>query len=173
VSGNFFDVLGVRAQVGRAVSPDDERRGTPEGAAVAVITNGLWQRAFGGRPAAVGASLRVDRVLFTIVGVLPARFDDPLVGRQADFFVPIAIEPRLWRDSVLRSASTRRFGIVGRLGPDVTIEQAHADLVPIFARFMNRLAETHRDPDARERLRAQRPSLESASTGLSDLRRDF
>jgi putative ABC transport system permease protein len=173
VSGNFFDVLGVQARLGRVLLPSDDRPGAPEGGGVAVITHGLWQRVFGSSPTVLGATLRVDRVLFTIVGVLPKGFDDPLVGRQADFFVPIGVEPRLWRDSVLRSASTRRFGIVGRLGPDVTLEQAHADLVPIFARFMNRLAETHPDPEARQRLRAQGPSVESASTGLSDLRRDF
>jgi putative ABC transport system permease protein len=173
VSGNFFDVLGVEARLGRVLSPSDDRPGAPEGGAVAVITHGLWQGVFGGSPSALGATLRVDRVLFTIVGVLPTGFDDPLVGRQADFFVPIGVEPRLWRDSVLRSPSTRRFGIVGRLGPDVTLERAHADLVPIFARFMNRLAETHPDPEAQQRLSAQGPSLESASTGLSDLRRDF
>ena len=174
VSGNFFDVLGVPPRLGRVLSPADDVHGAPDAGAVAVITDGLWRRVFSGDPAVLGATLRVDRVSFTIVGVLGPTFDDPLVGRAADFFVPIGIEPRLRREhSVLRQSSTRWLGIVGRLAPGVTMEQATANLVPVFSRVMNRLAEGHPDPDARQRLRAQAPSLESASTGLSDLRRDF
>jgi len=174
VSGNFFDVLGVQARVGRALLPSDDGPGAPDAGAVAVITHGLWQRAFGGDRAVLGTTLRVDHVTFTIVGVLAETFDDPLVGRAADFFVPIGIEPRLRRGhSVLRQSSTRWVGIVGRLASGITMEQATANLEPVFARVMNALAEGHPDPEARQRLRAQKPTLESASTGLSDLRRDF
>ena len=174
VSGNFFDVLGVRARIGRVLSAADDVPGAPDAGAVAVITEKLWQRAFARDPAVLGATLRVDRVLFTIVGVLDPRFDDPLVGRAADFFVPIGIEPRLRRDhSVLHESSTRWVGIVGRLAHGVTTEQAIANLTPIFSRVMGGLAEGHPDSEVRQRLRAQKPSLESASTGLSDLRRDF
>ena len=174
VSGNLFDVLGVQARIGRVLSPFDDVHGVRDSSAVAVITDGLWQREFGADAGVLGATLRVDDVVFTIVGVLPATFDDPLVGRAADFFVPIGIEPRLRRDhSVLRQSATRWLGIVGRLAPGVTLEQATANLGPVFSRVMNELAESHTDPDARQRLRAQKPTLESASTGLSDLRRDF
>jgi predicted permease len=172
VSGGFFDVLGVKAHVGRVLTPADDDAGAPD--AAAVITHGLWQRAFGGDPAAIGATLRVDQERFTIVGVLPAAFDDPLVGRATDVYLPIGIERRLRREhSVLRSDSTRWLGIVGRLAPGVTAEQATANLAPIFSRVMDRLAETHPSPEMQRRLRAQRPWLESASTGLSDMRRDF
>jgi putative ABC transport system permease protein len=174
VSGNFFDVLGVQARLGRVLSPGDDLPGAPDAGAVAVITDRLWQRVYGGDPAVLGAILRVDHVTFTIVGVLWPTFDDPLVGRAADFFMPIGIEPRLRRDhSVLRQSSTRWIGIVGRLAPGMTVEQATANLEPVFSRVMNQLAESHPEPDVRQRLRAQKPSLETASTGLSDLRRDF
>lgn len=172
VSGNFFDVLGVQARIGRVLAPADDVAGEADTAAV--ITYELWQRAFGGDPAAVGATLRVDHERFTIVGVLPAAFDDPLVGRATDVYLPIGIEPRLRREhSGLHSSSTRWLGIVGRLAPGVTTEQATANLAPVLSRVMERIAEGHPDPETRQRLRAQKPWLESASTGLSDLRRDF
>ena len=171
VSGNFFDVLGVQPRIGRVLAESDDLPGASDSA---VITDGLWQRAFGGDPAALGATLRVDQERFTIVGVLPAAFDDPLVGRATDFYLPIGIEPRLRRDhSVLRQSSTRWLGIVGRLAPGMTMEHASANLAPVFSRVMSRLAEDLPNPDARRRVRAQKPWLESASTGLSDLRRDF
>ncbi len=174
VSGNFFEVLGVQPQIGRVLSPNDDRPGATDAGAAAVITHGLWRRLFAGRGDVLGAALRVDSVPLTIVGMLPSGFADPLVGRPADFFVPVGIEPRLrGAHSVLRQASTRRFGIIARLAPSVTLAQATANLDPVFGRFMNRLAATQPEPEARERLRAQKPSLESASTGLSDLRRDF
>jgi putative ABC transport system permease protein len=172
VSGNFFDVLGVQARIGRVLAPADDVPGAAD--AVAVITHGLWQRAFGGDPTVVGATLRVDQERFTIVGVLPAAFDDPLVGRPTDVYLPIGVEPRLRREhSGLHSSSTRWLGVVGRLAPGMTIEQATASLSPVFSRVMDRLAQDDPKPGLAERLRAQKPWLESASTGLSDLRRDF
>jgi predicted permease len=172
VSGNFFDVLGVHARIGRVLAPGDDVIGA--GDAVAVISHGLWQRAFGGDPAAVGATLRVDHERFTIVGVLPSAFDDPLVGRATDVYLPIGIEPRLRREhSGLHSSSTRWLGIVGRLAPGVTIQQATANLTPVFERVMDRLGKEDPKPGLSERLRAQKPWLESASTGLSDMRRDY
>ena len=172
VSGNFFDVLGVPPHIGRLLTPADDVPGAA--AAAAVITYGLWKRAFGGDPAAIGATLRVDHERFTIVGVLPATFDDPLVGRVTDFYLPIEIDPRLNREhSVLHQSSSRWLGIVGRLAPGVTMEQATANLAPVYSRVMEQVAQDHPDPEVRQRLRTQKPWLESASTGLSDLRRDF
>ena len=171
VSGNFFDVLGVKARIGRVLTPADDAAGA---AGSAVISHGLWRRAFRGDRATVGATLRVDHEHFTIVGVLPAEFDDPLIGRPTDFYLAAGVEPRLRRDhSALRNNSARWVGIVGRLGPGVTMDQATANLGPVFSRVMNRLAEIDPKPGLRERLLAQKPWLESASTGLSDLRRDF
>lgn len=172
VSGNFFDVLGVQARVGRVLRPADDVVGAAD--SVAVITHGLWQRAFGGNPAAVGTTLRVDQERFTIVGVLPAAFDDPLVGRATDVYLPIGIEPRLRREhSGLHSGATRWLGIVGRLAPGVTMEQATANLAPVFLRVADRLAQDDPKPGVLELLRARKPWLVSASNGLSDLRRDF
>ncbi|HSC14307.1 MAG TPA: ABC transporter permease [Gammaproteobacteria bacterium] len=142
VSGNFFDVLGVQARIRRVLSPADDAPGALDAGAVAVISGELWQRAFSGNPAVLEATLRVDSLRFTIVGVLKPTFDDPLVGRAADFFVPIGIEPRLRRNhSVLHESATRWVGDRRPSRACVTVGQAATNLTPIFSRVMNRLAE--------------------------------
>ena len=70
VTGNFFDVIGVRAQLGRVFSTDDDK--TPGGHPVVVISQGLWQRRFAGDPNIVGRQLLLNGHTFTVVGVVPA-----------------------------------------------------------------------------------------------------
>lgn len=170
VSGNFFEVLGLKPRAGRLLSADDD---TDARATVAVISHRFWQREFGGRLEALGQVLRVDPVAFTIVGIAPAGFDDLVVGRPADFFIPMASEPLVRRNSMLRSPPSNWIGIVGRLKPAATPETALANLEPIFARFMADLSADVTDAEARQRMLAQRVFLQPASTGVSDVRRDF
>ncbi|HYT65623.1 MAG TPA: ABC transporter permease, partial [Vicinamibacterales bacterium] len=99
VSGNFFEVLGLTPRAGRLLSAHDDRPDAPEGSAVAVISNRLWQREFGSAVDAIGKSIRVEGIPFTIVGIAPPAFDDLVVGRSADFFIPMWSEPLLRRDS--------------------------------------------------------------------------
>lgn len=74
VMGDFFAVLGVNPALGRTLGPEDDRPGAPR---AVVISHGLWQRRYGGRPSVVGSSLEMDGELYTIVGVLPRGFDYP------------------------------------------------------------------------------------------------
>jgi predicted permease len=173
VSGNFFDVLGLTPLAGRLLSPRDDRPDAPEGTAVAVLSHRFWVREFGGSADALGRTVRIGAVPFTIVGIAPAGFDDLAVGRPADFFVPMGSEPLVRQNSLLRSAPSSWLGIVGRLKPGITSEAARANLDAIFGRFMSDMAREVADPEAQQRLRAQRVFVQSASNGVSDLRRDF
>ena len=76
VSGNYFDVLGVRPLRGRLLSDADD--GAPGASPVAVISHALWQRRFGSDPAVVGRSVRLNGFPFTVVGVGPEGFAGPL-----------------------------------------------------------------------------------------------
>ena len=171
VSANFFDLLGVGASAGRTFAPPDDRPGDPA-AAVAVISHRLWRRGFDGRPGALGQTIRVDAVTFTVIGVTPPAFDDLLVGRGADFFIPMGSEPLIRSNSLLRSVPSNWLGIVGRLKPGVTPDAARAGLEPAWGRFLVDVASDVRDPDARRRTLAQRIYVESARNGVSDIRRD-
>jgi putative ABC transport system permease protein len=173
VSGNFFDVLGLTPAAGRLLSPRDDRPDAPEGSAVAVLAHRFWIREFGGSADALGRTVRIDGVTFTIVGIAPAGFDDLAVGRPADFFIPMGSEPLVRRNSLLRSGPSSWLGIVGRLKPGIGSEAARGNLDTVFRRFMADIAGAVADPEAQQRLRAQRLFVESASNGVSDLRRDF
>jgi putative ABC transport system permease protein len=124
-SGGFFDVLGVPAVIGRTFTVDDDRRdGGPDGP-VAVISYAFWQRRFGGEAAAIGRTIAVNRVPFTIVGVAPPSFLGSTPGRSFDVAVPLSTVafgagPRSWLDD--RAAS--RLDIMARLKPGQTAEQA-------------------------------------------------
>src|SRR4029450_1747852 len=74
VTGDYFSGLGVPALIGRTITPADDVRGGGKDGAVAVISYALWQRQFGGAADAVGRTIVVGRVPFTIVGVTPPGF---------------------------------------------------------------------------------------------------
>src|SRR3954464_6918994 len=71
VSGNYYEVLGVRAQIGREIRPSDDRPGSP---AVAMISDAFWNREFARSPAAIGRSITINDVPVTIIGVNPPGF---------------------------------------------------------------------------------------------------
>jgi len=115
-SGNFFDVLGVPAVRGRNYSAEDDARGGGPNGPVAVISHSFWQRHFRGADDAVGRSIALQRVTFTIVGIAPAGFTGPDVGRSFDVAVPLGTEPLIrGRDSSLDQRSSWWLMVVARL----------------------------------------------------------
>jgi putative ABC transport system permease protein len=128
-SGSYFRVLGVPALLGRTITDADDRRGGGPDGAVAVISYGFWQRRFGGAADAVGQTLVIEHVPFTIVGVTPQEFFGMAVGRTFDVAVPIGDEPLIrGRESRLDNRNFSWLTIVARLGPGQTIEAARTAL---------------------------------------------
>ena len=128
VSPNYFDLLGARPQLGRLFDNRDIAEGFAE---AAVISDGLWRREFGADPAILGHKVRIDGDLYTIVGVLPPEFRHPAIASAK------AID--LWGTAGFRAApfagpvrNARQLpGIIGRLKPGVTLEQARARLATL------------------------------------------
>jgi putative ABC transport system permease protein len=123
-SGRIFEVLGVPAVRGRTFSEDDDRRGGP-GGPVAVISHAFWQRRYAGADDALGRTIAIDRVPFTIIGVTPPGFFGPDVGRSFDVAIPIGTEPLLrGENSALDGRSNWWLNIMLRLRPGQTLEEA-------------------------------------------------
>src|SRR4030095_5986518 len=120
---------GVRALIGRTFSAlDDRLRGGPDGP-VAVISYDYWRREFGGEASAIGRTVRLNSVRFTIVGVTSPEFFGTEVGRAFDVIVPLGTEPLVrGSDSVVESASTNFLTIIARLRPDQSLESAGGGL---------------------------------------------
>jgi putative ABC transport system permease protein len=132
VTGNYFQVLGVKPAVGRLLLPDDDRTGTD--AAVAVLGYGLWQRRFGGRPDAVGSRIDVNGFPFTVVGVVPREFGGTVTGAAFDLWVPLASQPQTiprLSTNILENRAAGWIDIFGRLQPEMSVEQAGAEMKTI------------------------------------------
>jgi len=136
VTGNFFEVLGVRAALGRVLAPSDDV--TPGAHPVVVLSDGLWRRRFGGRPDVVGRQILMNGGSFTIVGVLPREFAGPQLGTVRDLYVPMMMQavmrpPRAgysgeMNPDLLQTRGNRWLFAVGRMKPGVTRRQVEASL---------------------------------------------
>ena len=125
VTPNLFATLGVRPFVGRDFAAADGREGA---ASVAILSYPLWQRRFGGDPAIVGRTVRLDEQSFTVVGVMPKGFEFPWPG------MPLSDKAELWtplvftRAALAARAESYDVRMVARLAPGVTIDRARADV---------------------------------------------
>ncbi|HEU4930624.1 MAG TPA: ABC transporter permease [Pyrinomonadaceae bacterium] len=153
VSGNFFEVLGVRAQRGRLISTDDDK--TLGAHPVVVISPGLWQKRFAGDPNVVGRQLLLNGNVFTVIGVLPAGFDGLQLGITRDLYVPMMMQatmrpPRAgysgeMNPDLLQVRGNRWLFSVGRLKPGVTSPQAQSSLAVIAKQLEEAYPQTNRN----------------------------
>lgn len=172
VSGNYFQVLGVPALIGRTILPADDvvKLGSP----VAVLSYGYWQRRFGSDPRVVGQTLRINGHSFTIVGVAPQRFHSVNAGEPTDLFVPMLMKPVITpgRDDLERYNSVW-VNTVARLKPGATLAQATAAMQPIWhaERIIDFAYQGNQSPKNRAAFidRAHMKLL-SGATGFSPLR---
>ena len=129
VSGEYYSTLALQPALGRLLTRDDDHAGS----AAAVLSHGYWQRRFGGSPV-VGASISVNQVPFTIVGVEPKGFAGVNVGLSSDVIIPLRAGERFGGGSAIwNDAFATWIEIMGRVRADVTIERATEDLKLIFA----------------------------------------
>lgn len=134
VSGEYFQVLGASALMGRTLTPDDDR--TPGAHPVAVVSHAFWTRQLAADPNVIGRSLMLGRHPFTIVGVTRAGFFGEAVGRAPDIWVPMMMHPTLHPGpSLLDDPRTGWLTVIGRLQPGVTPQRAEAALALLLARL--------------------------------------
>ncbi|MGH9939526.1 MAG: ABC transporter permease, partial [Blastocatellia bacterium] len=127
VSGNYFDTLGVRAAMGRALTEADDR--TPGAHPVVVLSHGCWLRRFGGDPSVVGKNVLLNGRGFTVIGVMPAGFFGTERLVAPEFFAPMMMQRQIepggdW----LEDRGSGTLWAVARLKPGVTIERAQASV---------------------------------------------
>ena len=124
VEANFLPTLGVSLAAGRNFSSAED---TPNGPKVALISHALWLSRFAAKPTAVGSMLHVDGHSYEIVGVLPSDFEMPRL-QKADILLPEALDIAAQR----RANPGRPMWAFARLKPGVTLQQAKAQLQPLF-----------------------------------------
>ena len=126
VSGDYFSVLGVRPVLGRGFLPEEDR--TPGTHPVVVISHGLWQGRFGSDPNVVGDIVVLNGQPFTVVGVAAKGFTNAWVGpfvNLADVWYPMMWD---FHDQWAAARGLGVLGLVGRLKPGISLDQAQADM---------------------------------------------
>ena len=124
VSWTFFDTLGARPLLGRTFTASDDVSGAPH---VAIISEGLWKSRYAQNPKIIGRSINIGDEAYTVVGVMPGKFQFSLLG-ICNIWTPLALTDKERSD---RNSSW--FSAFGRLKPDVTRSQAAAETTAIFA----------------------------------------
>jgi len=172
VSGNYFDVLGVSAFIGRTLTPDDDQ--TPGAHPVAFLTYGYWMRQFGGDRSILNRTLLINGHPLTVVGIGPAGFSGVDVGRPTDVMVPIMMEPEMAAalGNPLDNRRTWWLNVFARIKPGVSLKQAETGINVLFhqinAEEFKGIPGAHRE--FRDRFVNKHLDLLAAGRGLSDLR---
>ena len=140
VSPNFFSTLGIKPIRGRAFQSGEDQQGRD---LVVVIGESLWRRQFNSDPNIVGRSLNLDDKSFTVVGVIARAGQAPLQSDEIELWAPISHG----------FGATNRFAhylnVIARLKPDVTAQQAQADITTVAGRLAQQYPESNKDRSVR------------------------
>ncbi|MGC4049173.1 MAG: ABC transporter permease [Paludibaculum sp.] len=123
ITWSLFPMLGVAPVMGHHISKDDDLRSVK----TLLLSNALWKRQFGGDPAIVGKTVRLNRETYTVAGVMPKGFQFPEStlnsGGPADLWLPMS-----WSaDDIAHKGDNFNYSVIGRLKPGVTLAQARQD----------------------------------------------
>jgi len=131
VSGNYFDVLGLKPALGRLLLPSDNR--LKDGSPVVVLSFAYWQRHFGADPRVLDQTIGVNGHPFTIVGVAAPGFHSVIGGDTPGLFTPMVMEPEVMPGvDDLANHQSRWLNIIARLKPGITRTQAQAGIAPLW-----------------------------------------
>jgi predicted permease len=142
VSGNFFNVLRINPEAGRFFSIA-EQDDAPNAHPVVVISHQYWASHFHSDRSILGTTIRLNHILFSIVGVAPDAFGGSVAGTKVDLWVPATMLGVLNSESdwMLQDRKTRMFYTLARLAPGASVEQARSE----FQAIARRLADAHTD----------------------------
>src|SRR6185295_13701757 len=135
ISANAFDVIGVKAQLGRGFVAADDKEGAP---AVALISGGIWKSRYASDPNVIGKAVRVNTIPATIVGVMPDGFKWPF---QSEVWMPMSQRSPVFR----LPRQGRSFLVYGRLADGATLEQARSEMKNIAAQLSNQYQDSNKD----------------------------
>jgi predicted permease len=166
VSGNYFEMFGVRAFAGRALTAQDNTTAAPP---AAVISYHTWQTRFGSDPSVIGSSFVINTVAYTIVGIAPQRFyGDTLRSDPPDFWLPLATHPDRW----LFDPGPEWLYLIGRLKAEAAPTQVQARLTVELQEWLGSHREVIPERDWKDVSR-QHVRLTSAGMGVEQLQTDY
>jgi len=130
---NYFDVLGVQPAMGRTFHPV-QKQGLNSDPYI-VLGHGLWVRRFGSDPKVLGRTVHLNGHPFTVIGVAPQNFYGTIVGINAEYFVPMMMQPQVLPGEDIEERWPTFVHVMGRLKPGITMAQAQAEMSTLDADF--------------------------------------
>jgi predicted permease len=141
VSANYFDVLGIKPQLGRFFRPEEEsEQGAP---LFAVVGYALWQTHYGADPAIVGKSIEINQHPFTVIGVAPEGFIGAMPGIRTDVFMPLAMNLGPGSTEWSKHREDSWLNVTGRLRPGVDRDHATQDLEVLMRQLVSAFPDQH------------------------------
>jgi predicted permease len=165
VSGDYFATLGIHAAVGRTFTRDDE--GPSAGRPVAVIAYSFWQRKFNSASDIMGRTLRLNQIVFTIVGVAPREFTGDRTGSLTDLWLPFTMQPAIMPEVPPTPRHPTR--IFARLKPGIGIAQAQAASQALYQQLLTESI-PQLTPNLAQQIAQQRIELQPAGAGYAPQR---
>ncbi len=170
VSGNYFDVLGVRAAAGRVLTPSDDSLSVPR---VAILSYPFWRDRFRLDPAILGHRVVLNGTAFAIVGVADRQFFGERIQTAPDFWLPLSAEPQILQSEskpLLSARDVYWLNFIGRLKPGVTLARAQSAANLRLHQFYLGQAGTRPSPDVGRQAAGTRIQLKPGGAGISGLR---
>jgi len=171
VSGDFFNVLGVKPLLGRLLTVQDDVPGC--GTPGAVISYAFWQREFGGGADAIGKTLLLDSHPVPVIGVTPPDFFGVEVGWRYGVAVPICSEPVIEPQNDMHKRNWWWLGVMGRLKPGWTVKSATSHLNAISPGILEATLPEMYTPEMAKQYLAHKLEAHPAGSGVSALRADY
>src|SRR5215213_1578841 len=173
VSGTYFPVLGINAALGRVLTDADDQ--TPGAHPVAVASYAWWENRLGRDPSAVGKTINIDGIAYTIVGVAPKEFFGTTVGQAPDLWIPLAMEKQMppAHFEGRTNENWQSLYLIGRLKNGVTAEQANSAVNLLFTQSLQARAGAQPAAKRLEDIKNARVQLTPVGRGLSQLREEF
>jgi predicted permease len=174
VTGNFFEMLGVRPLIGRAITPADDV--TPGAHAVAMLSHSYWTRRFGASAGILNQTIRINGHPMTIIGVAPPRFVGLLASQVPDVFAPAMMKKAItpsWDG--LSDPKIAWLTVFGRLTDGVSVQQAQASMQPVIHTLIDDYLRARNYPAGRNRdkMMAWKLELKPAAAGISNIRQQW
>ncbi len=173
VSGSYFPTLGLKAAIGRLLTPDDDR--VIGANYVAVLSCGYWETELGSNRAVLGQPITVNGQSMTIVGVAPRGFDGTTLGAQPRVFVPLTMRKVMTSADDFDKRRSYYAYLFARLGPGASIQTAAAAVNAVYRPIINDVEaplQTGMSPQNVTKFRARQITLSDGRRGQSTTRQD-
>jgi predicted permease len=173
VTGNYFQVLGLKPYRGRLIAPSDDVPGAPMGVVMSYQT---WQRDYAGDPSVVNSTFVLNTYPVTILGITPPGFyGDRMTDNPPDFYIPMALEPQLGPahpTSLLHRRGANWLYLLGRVKPGTDVARLQGKMSALLSNYLVTLP-TYQKQDEAKNLAESHVVLTPGGAGIENMQQEF